>query len=81
MESIVIIVAVGIVLWKLRGAFYKQAEAFEQKVDLAVKDNQAEMQEDYDELLKKIAEIKSRQNGKWYSMSDIDNEMKSDNTK
>lgn len=83
MEFLLLIIgiAIGVIAWKSRLSAYKQVEQFGERVELQIKDNQADMQEDYDELLKKIADIKSKQGGKWYSMSDIDNEMKSNNTK
>ena len=70
-------IAIAIMLWSFRKSFYAQADSFNEKVELVVKDSKVDLQEDYEELLKRIAETKAKQNGKWHTMTDVDSAMKS----
>lgn len=65
-----------VVAWNLRRAFFNQSDVWKEKVDLATKESKVELQDDYKELLDKVAEKKSKHDNKWYKMSDIDELMK-----
>jgi hypothetical protein len=76
MINIVIGIAVAIVLWGLRRAWYAQRDIFTEKVDLAIKDQQVDLQEDYLTLQRRITDTKAKQGDKWFTMKDIDELMK-----
>ena len=65
-----------VVAWNLRRAFFNQSDVWKEKVDLSAKESKVELQDDYKELLDKVAEKKSKHDNKWYKMSDIDELMK-----
>lgn len=80
MLSMTIAIAIAVVLWTLREAFYAKANQFKNAVDLSVKDSEVNTQDDFKELIDKINEKKSENNGKWYSMKDVDHAMATTST-
>ena len=78
MESlfIVLAVALAIVLWNIRRAFFAQSALWKEKVEIVAKDSSVDLQEDYQELHKRVTDVKAKHDGKWFKMSDIDELMK-----
>ena len=75
MLEFVIGIVILAVLWKLRKAFYGQSEVFTEQIDIKVKDQQVELQDDYSQLVTRITEKKASQGGKWYSLKDLNDLM------
>jgi len=78
MEALYIVVAIAlaVVLWNLRRAFFAQSDIWKEKVEIVAKDSSVDLQEDYQELHKRVADVKAKHDGKWFKMSDIDDLMK-----
>lgn len=78
MIELIIAITIFAILWGLRKAWYAQSNIFNERVELKVKEQEVDLQEDYLALSKAITERKEQSNGKWYDMKDIDEAMKSD---
>lgn len=74
--SIVAALALAVVLWNLRRAFFSQSDSWKEKVEISAKDSTVDLQEDYKELHTRVTEVKAKHDGKWFKMSDIDDLMK-----
>ena len=70
-------IALAVILWNLRTAFYAKSEVFKENINISVKSREVELQDDYNELVTLIQEKKTSQNGKWFSMKDVDSLMTS----
>lgn len=73
---IVLAIALAVVLWNLRHAFFAQSGVWKEKVELVAKDSSVDLQEDYKDLHDRINTTKTSHDGKWFKMSDIDELMK-----
>lgn len=69
-------IAVAVMLWSVRKAFFAKTEVFQAQVDLSVKKSEVELQDDYAEIVQLVQDKKTEQNGQWFTMSDIDKLMK-----
>lgn len=78
MEALYIVVAIAlaVALWNLRKAFFSQSDIWKEKVEIVAKDSSVDLQEDYQELHKRVTDVKAKHDGKWFKMSDIDDLMK-----
>lgn len=72
MLETVIGLAVAIVLWKLRKAFYSTLEDFETSMHLSKTEKELETQEEIRDMIKLVEESKNANGGKWYSVKDLD---------
>ncbi len=71
LESVIAVV-LAIVFWNLREAFYGKSKVFKETIDITVKTSEVELQDDFSDLIDLINEKKTDQNGKWFSMKDVD---------
>lgn len=72
MIELVIGLAVAIVLWKLRKAFYSTLDDFETSMHLSKTEKELETQEEIRDMIKLVEESKNANGGKWYSVKDLD---------
>lgn len=72
MLETVIGLAVAIVLWKLRKAFYSTLEDFETSMHLSKTERELETQEEIRDMIKLVEDSKNANGGKWYSVKDLD---------
>jgi tRNA C32,U32 (ribose-2'-O)-methylase TrmJ len=72
MLETVIGLAVAIVLWKLRKAFYSTLEDFETSMHLSKTEKELETQEEIRDMIKLVEDSKNANGGKWYSVKDLD---------
>lgn len=72
MIEVVVGLAVAIVLWKLRKAFYSTLEDFETSMHLSKTEKELETQEEIRDMIKLVEDSKEANGGKWYSVKDLD---------
>lgn len=72
MLETVIGLAVAIVLWKLRKAFYSTLEDFETSMHISKTEKELETQEEIRDMIQLVEESKKANGGKWYSVKDLD---------
>lgn len=78
MIEIIIAIVLAVILWNLRSAFYSKSAVFKEQIDISVKTSEVELQDNYKELVELVADKKTEQNGKWFSMRDVERSMASD---
>lgn len=76
MLEIIIAIAVAIVLWTLRKAFYSQASLWSDKVDIIVGESRVDQQTEIKELHDRVVETKAKNGDKWFLVKDIEDLMK-----
>jgi len=76
MIEIIIALTVAVVLWSVRKAFFTQADVFQEKVELSVKDSAIDLQEDYKAVVDKASSMKAKHGDRWFTMGDIDEVMR-----
>ena len=76
MIEIIIGLAIAVILWKLRKAFYSTLDDFETSMQLAKTERELEVQDEIKDMINLVEEAKKANGGKWFSIKDLDHSKK-----